>query len=193
MTESAADDRATVHQSVPAEDQVLLDFLAAQRETVLGIVEGLNEEAWHRSVVPSGWTPARLVEHLSGVELHWFQGVVADRDTSPSGDEEMPPYDPMAAFVTDWSSADIIAEYRDLCARSDAVLAVTPLSARPRGKHGDPEVAEPSTVRWVVLHVIEEIARHAGHLDIARELLDGKTRLGQKRSAILQSPPPAAR
>jgi hypothetical protein len=193
MTEPVADDRVTVNQPVPAEDQVLLDFLAAQRETVLGIVEGLDEEAWHRSVVPSGWTPAGLVEHLSGVELHWFHGVVADADTTPPGDEDMPPYDPMAAFVTDWSAADIIAEYRELCARSDAVLAVTPLSARPRGMHGDPEVVEPPTVRWVVLHVIEEIARHAGHLDIARELLDGKTRLGQKRSARLLSPPPAAR
>jgi uncharacterized damage-inducible protein DinB len=193
MTESVADDRVAVKKAVPVEDQVLLDFLAAQRDTVLGIVEGLDEEAWHRSVVPSGWTPAGLVEHLSGVELHWFQEVVAATDTTPPGDEDMPPYDPMAAFVTDWSSGDIIAEYRDLCARSDAVLAVTPLSARPRGKHGDPEVAEPLTVRWVVLHVIEEIARHAGHLDIARELLDGKTRLGQKRSASMQSPPPAAR
>ena len=193
MTESAANDRATVVRPVPAEDQVLLDFLAAQRETALASVEGLDEEAWHRSVVPSGWTPAGLIEHLSGVELHWFQVVVADADISQPADEDMAPYDPMAAFVTDWSSADIIAEYRELCARSDAVLAVTPLSARPHGRHGDPEVAEPATVRWVVLHVIEEIARHAGHLDIARELLDGQTRLAQKRSAGLQSPPPAER
>jgi len=193
LTEPVANDRATVVQPVPAEDQVLLDFLAAQRETALAIVEGLDEEAWHRSVVPSGWTPAGLVEHLSGVELHWFQEVVADADISQPGDEDMAPYDPMAAFVTDWSSADIIAEYRELCARSDAVLAVTPLSARPRGTHGDPEVAEPPTVRWVVLHVIEEIARHAGHLDIARELLDGQIRLAQKRSASLQPRPPADR
>ena len=187
MTESVADDHVTINPPVPAEDQVLLDFLAAQRETVLEIVAGLDEEAWHRSVVPSGWTPAGLVEHLSGVELHWFQEVVAGADMTAPGDEDLPPYDPMAAFVTDWSSADIIAEYRELCARSDAVLAVTSLSARPRGRHGDPEVAEPRTVRWVVLHVIEEIARHAGHLDIARELLDGKTRLGQKRSARTQA------
>jgi uncharacterized damage-inducible protein DinB len=180
MSKLDGDSSTAVHSP---EDQVLLDFLAAQRATALAIVAGLDEEAWHRSVVPSGWTPAGMVEHLSGVELHWFHGVVADADTSPPADEEMPPYDPMAAFVTDWSSADIIAEYRDLCARSDAVLAVTPLSAKPRGKHGDPDVAEPSTVRWVVMHVIEETARHAGHLDIARELLDGSTRLGQKSSA----------
>ena len=54
--------------------------------------------------------------------------------------------------------------------------------ARVRGKHGDPESAEPPNVRWVVLHVIEEIARHCGHLDVGRELLDGMTRLGQGHS-----------
>jgi Protein of unknown function (DUF664) len=44
----------------------VLEFLAAQREAVLAIVEGLDEEAWRRSVVPTGWTPAGLVEHLGG-------------------------------------------------------------------------------------------------------------------------------
>jgi hypothetical protein len=176
----------------PAEDQMLLDFLAAQRAAALDIVAGLDEEAWHSSVVPSGWTPAGLVEHLSGAHFHWFIGVVAGEDTSPPADADVVPYDPMAPFVTDWSSADIIAEYRQICARSDAILAVTPLSAAPRGQHGDPEVAEPPNVRWVVLHVIEEIARHCGHLDIGRELLDGTTRLGQKRSERPATEPGAA-
>ncbi len=56
------------------EGHALLAFLAAQRDAVLSIVAGLDEEAWHRSVVPSGWTPAGLVEHLGGAEWHWFQG-----------------------------------------------------------------------------------------------------------------------
>jgi uncharacterized protein (DUF2461 family) len=59
--------------------------------------------------------------------------------------------------------------------------AVTPLSAAPRGLgfHPDPEYTRQITnVRWIVLHVIEETAAHSGHLEIARELLDGKTRLG---------------
>ncbi len=180
MTEAAAQDRETVRH--PAEDQMLLDFLTAQRAAALDIVAGLSEDAWHRSVVPSGWTPAGLVEHLSGAHFHWFIGVVAGEDTSPPPDADVEPYDPLAPFVTDWSSADIIAEFREICARSDAILAVTPLSAAPRGKHGDPQVTEPPNVRWVVLHMIEEIARHCGHLDIGRELLDGTTRLGQKRS-----------
>jgi uncharacterized protein YndB with AHSA1/START domain/uncharacterized damage-inducible protein DinB len=164
-------------QPADGQDQVLLEFLAAQREAVLSIVEGLDEQAWHQSVVPTGWTPAGLVEHLGGAEFHWFQMVVAGEEMEMPEGEEMEPYDPMAAFVTDMSSAEVIAQYRDICARSDAVLAETPLSARPRGRHGD---YEPPTVRWVVLHMIEETARHAGHLDLARELLDGRTRLGSR-------------
>ena len=170
----------TSNRNEDAEDQALLAFLAAQRDAVLSIVAGLDEDSWHRSVVPSGWTPAGLVEHLSGAQFHWFVGVVAGEDTSPPPDAYVQPYDPLAPFVTDWSSADIITEFREISARSDAILAVTSLSAAPRGKHGDPEVAEPPNVRWVVLHVIEEIARHCGHLDIGRELLDGTTRLGRR-------------
>ncbi len=67
------------NQPTNADDTVLLEFLAAQREAVLAIVEGLDEEAWHRSVVPTGWTPAGLVEHLGGAEFHWFQMVVGRR------------------------------------------------------------------------------------------------------------------
>jgi hypothetical protein len=90
--------------------------------------------------------------------------------------EDQPPYDPMSVvFTTDESSADVLAFYRGQCAQSEAVLAATPLSAAPKGAHGR---YEPPNVRWVVLHMIEETARHAGHLDIARELLDGKVRQG---------------
>jgi len=190
MTDAVAQDR--VAASHPPEDQMLLDFLTAQRATALDIVAGLDEAAWHRSVVPSGWTPAGLIEHLSGAQFHWFIGVVAGEDTSPPADAEVEPYDPTAAFVTDWSSTDIIAEYREISARADAILALTPLSAAPRGRHGDPETAQPPNVRWVVLHVIEEIARHCGHLDIGRELLDGTTRLGQRRSEQSATEPTGA-
>ena len=68
----------TGNQIENPEDQALLDFLAAQRDSVLAIVAGLDEAACpHRPVVPSGWTPAGLVEHLGGAEWHWFQGVVS--------------------------------------------------------------------------------------------------------------------
>jgi hypothetical protein len=96
------------------EDQALLAFLDVQRDAVLSIVAGLDEEAWHRSVVPSGWTLAGLVEHLGGAEWHWFQGVVAGADPEPPpADEDLPPYDPKAAFVSDLPSGEIIGFYRD--------------------------------------------------------------------------------
>jgi len=161
-----------------ANDEMLRSFLRAQRESVLAIVEGLSEEAWHRSVVPTGWTPAGMLEHLGGAEWHWFQGVVAGRQPELPGDldEDRAPYDPMSVvFMSDASSAEVLAFYRDQCAESESVLATTPLSAPPRGRHGP---YEPPNVRWVVLHMIEETARHAGHLDLARELLDGEVRLG---------------
>jgi Protein of unknown function (DUF664) len=171
----------TSNRNEDAEDQALLAFLAAQRDAVLSIVAGLDEDSWHRSVVPSGWTPAGLVEHLGGAEWHWFQGVVAGKAPEPAPeDEDLTPYDPTAAFVCDQPSAEVVNFYRDQCASSDAVLAATPLSARPRGRHGVLGQDEPPDVRWVVLHMIEETARHAGHLDIARELLDGQTGLGPR-------------
>src|SRR5438270_7587713 len=93
------------------EDQLLLAFLQAQREAVLAIVAGLDEEAWQRSVVPSGWTPAGLLEHLGGAEWHWFQGVVAGTSPQQPEDEDPQPYDPEAAFVSDSPSEEIIAFY----------------------------------------------------------------------------------
>jgi len=161
-------------------DEMLRNFLRAQRESVLAIVDGLSEEAWHRSVVPTSWTPAGMLEHLGGAEWHWFQGVVAGKQPELPGDidEDQPPYDPMSVvFTSGASSAEVVALYRDQCAESESVLAATPLSATPRGEH-DLDGFEPPNVRWVVLHMIEETARHAGHLDLARELLDGKVRLG---------------
>ncbi len=160
------------------DDEMLREFLRGQRESVLAIVEGMDDADWHRSVVPTGWTPAGLLEHLGGAEWHWFQGVVCGKQPELPGDldEDQPPYDPLTVvFTSDEPSASVVAFYRDQCAASEAVLAMTPLSARPVGTHGD---FVPPNVRWVVLHMIEETSRHAGHLDIARELLDGTTRRG---------------
>jgi hypothetical protein len=159
------------------EKAALIDFLEAQRTSVRSIVEGLSEEAWHTSVVPSGWTPAGFVEHLAGAEYHWFQSVIAGVVYEPQPDEEFVPYDPNAAFVSDLPSAEILRNYREECERSDAVLANTAMSDVPPGRHFDKEVP---SVRWVVLHLIEETATHSGHLEIARELLDGQTKLGRR-------------
>lgn len=159
------------------ERKALRHYLQYQRDSVFSVVDGLDEKAWHTSVVPSGWTVAGFVEHLGSMERHWFQHVLAGSENPLPWGEGRPPYDPAAAFTCDRPSADILAYYRDQCRRSDEVLARMALSAPPRGRHGDPG-NEPPSVRWVVLHVIEETAAHSGHLEIARELLDGHTDLG---------------
>ena len=158
------------------EFRMLLGFLQGQRDAVLRTVEGLPEEAWQQPVVASGWTVAGMLWHLGGAEYHWFQDVTTGPQGEPPGDAEEGEYDWNAAFTCDLPSAEIIANYQAVCQRSDEVLAVTPLSAVPRGTHNDPAVDVPN-VRWIVLHMIEETATHSGHLEIARELLDGKTRL----------------
>jgi hypothetical protein len=157
----------------------LLGCLKYQRSSVLSIVEGLSETAWHTSVVPSGWTPAGFVEHLGGAEYHWFRQVVAGipDDELPEG-EEPEPWDPTAAFVSDLPSNEIVAFYIEQCRFSDEILTRTAMSAKAIGRH-DPD-EENLSVREVVLHMIEETATHSGHLEIARELLDGKRGLGNR-------------
>jgi hypothetical protein len=159
------------------EKTALWEFLETQRTSVRSIVEGLSEEAWHTSVVPSGWTPAGFVEHLAGAEYHWFQDVIAGVEFEPPTDEDFVPYDPYAAFTSDLSSSEVLRVYRDECDRSDEVIAGVTMSSKPLRRHFDNEVPN---VRWVMLHMIEETATHSGHLEIARELLDGQTRLGNR-------------
>jgi hypothetical protein len=159
------------------------DLLAAlnyQRASVRSIVDGLSEEAWHTSVVPSGWTPAGLIAHLGGAERHWTCGVILDHDPGHpyDSDADDEPYDPQAAFVIDWPSTKVLTYYQDQARQTDDMLARTALDAAPRGRHGGHDMEQPGTVREIVLHLIEETAAHSGHLEIARELLDGRIGLG---------------
>jgi hypothetical protein len=73
----------------------------------------------------------------------------------------------------------VFAFYRDQVKRANAVLASKPLSATSLGRHNHGNADQVTNLRFIVLHMIEETARHLGHLDAARELLDGRIRLGQ--------------
>src|SRR3954451_1150043 len=158
-------------------------FLDEQRTAVLAIVEGLDEQLMRTPVLPSGWTPIGLILHLAGAEAAWFQRVVLGEVPQVEWADgiEDPPYDPTAAFTTEHSTAAVVHHYRRQCAISNEVLRSVGLDAPLRGDHGLDWPGEPITdVRWVALHMIEETARHAGHLDAARELLDGATGRGPR-------------
>jgi len=164
-----------------ADRPALLEALEYQRASVRAIVAGLSEEHWHTSVVPSGWTPAGLVTHLGGAERHWTCGVILAHDPGHPFDDDFDdePYDPYAPFLIDWPSSKVLAYYQDQTRQTDEMLATRELGSAPLGRHGaEDDEYQPKSVREIVLHLIEETASHSGHLEIARELLDGQTRLG---------------
>jgi hypothetical protein len=144
-----------------AADQVLIDFLNMQRERAVKVVAGLDGEQLRTSVLPSGWTPLEMIEHLGGAERHWFQEVALGE-------------------TIEWGPVeDAFAYYRDQIDRANVVLASTPLSTPPKGRHNQGDADQVADLRFIVLHMIEETARHLGHLDVVRELIDGQTALGQ--------------
>jgi uncharacterized damage-inducible protein DinB len=160
-----------------AEAAVLQAFLDAQRASVLAIVDGLDDDALTKVILPSGWTPLGLIEHLGLAERHWFQNVAmasAEPLPWPEGPDEDAP------FTTDRPADAVFAFYREQIERSNAVLSTMPLSAPPRGRHNREGADEVTDLRFIMLHMIEETARHAGHLDVVRELLDGRTGLGPR-------------
>ena len=161
----------TIALSPPAERVALTRFLDEQRCSALAIVDGLSEPDLHRSVVPSAWTPLSLIEHLAGAEWHWFERVLAGTPTPSTPDVD--PIEPP-------SSSDVIDSYRAQVARSNEILAGHDLDGAPLGQVQPEMRDEIHTVRDILLHMIEETARHAGHLDIARELIDGRTGLGPR-------------
>jgi hypothetical protein len=153
------------------EKATLQTFLTAQRDCVRAILDGLDATALNTAALPSGWTPLGMVEHLGYADRHWFGEVVLGAaDPLPWPDDHAPLTTPRPPDV-------VHAFYRDQCARSDAVIAATPLDTPPKGRHPGLDVTD---LRWVILHMIEETARHAGHLDVARELRDGVTGLAPR-------------
>lgn len=143
----------------------LLDFL---RATVVNKVAGLaDEQAFAAPVPPSELTPAGVVKHLTAVERFWFSIDFAGADLSWPWTEE----DPHGNFpLADGDTlAGIVAEYVAECDRSRRAIADAALGDVARG----PDVS--FTLRYALAHMIEETARHCGHLDLLRERIDGET------------------
>ncbi len=105
--------------------QALLGFLDAQRASVLAIVDGLDEDALRTIVVPSGWTPLGLIEHLGHAERHWFQRV-AMGSAAPLPWPDDADEDDDAPFTTSRPAEAVFAFYREQIERANAVLASTP-------------------------------------------------------------------
>lgn len=160
----------TAHHEARERD-VLVGALEAQRHHVLGVVEGLGDADAHRGVLPTGWSCLGLIQHLTfDVEELWFRMVAAGRP-APS---DAPPD---AWVVGDGATAsDVLARYRAACDEANLVIERMPLDTPPAWwpaeLFGDWRLGD---LRELLVHVITETACHAGHLDAARELIDGRT------------------
>jgi uncharacterized damage-inducible protein DinB len=168
-----------VTTSPDTEKTMLRHFLDAQREVVRTIVAGMDDTALRSTPFPSGWSALGMVEHLAGAERHWFQEVILGTPDEPwwhAGYD----VDTDGPFVSSRAVDEVIAIYRRECARSNEILGEVSLDTAPVGHHNRESDDTIDTVRWVVLHMIEETARHAGHLDAARELLDGQVGLAPR-------------
>ena len=142
--------------------EALVAALEAQRDGVLKKLGGLSEVDARRSTVPSGTNLAGLLQHLTFVEAKWFEEVAAGRKPS-RGRRSMD-------VEHSVSLRDLRADYRAACDASNEIIsALGDASAPVRGK------GSASDLRAVMLVVIAETARHAGHADIIREQIDGQT------------------
>ena len=152
----------------------LVDWLDGQRKHVLGILEGLDDAELHRAMLPSGWSFVGMVQHLAlDVEHYWFRCIIGGESLDFFGRE---PEDQRNFWDVggDVDAKQVLSTYRDEIERSNAVIAASPLGQAPAQRDawwGEWNVPD---LRFVLLHVIAETACHAGHLDAARELFDGR-------------------
>src|SRR5919106_1061755 len=154
------------------EKEVLTGFLDHYRATIIAICEGLSDEDLRRPMVPSGTTLLGMIKHLAYVERGWFQETIAGDQVEYPFDADDPDAD--LRIERDESTEEILDLYRSECSRSRQIIETVSLDDLVKGE----ERSADYNVRWVIVHMIEETARHAGHADIIREQLDGSTGTG---------------
>ena len=152
----------------------LIGWLDLQRSFVRMKCEGLSEIDAHRKLLPTSplMTVAGLVAHLRWIEYSWFTENlhgIPDTGQTPWKEGGHPDAE---MFVDDVPLAQLLDEYDAECARSNEILATVTLDDLEKLEVRE---AGRASTRYILCHMLEETARHLGHLDILRELLDGQT------------------
>jgi len=153
------------------ERTMLCGFLDWYRAIVPPKVEGLTFEQASTLLTPSGLSPLGVVKHLTLVERHWFRGLFAGEavEATDHGDDgsstfAVEPGDTVEAVLADYR---VETEHgRRITAASASLDQLSAVASDFRGH---------VSLRWTLVHLIEETARHAGHLDLMRESIDGAT------------------
>ena len=154
---------------------MLSQYLDYQRATLVNKASGVDGAGWRATLGASELTLAGLVKHMALVEDMWFQEAMGGEDAREPWASVDWEADPDWDFHTapDEDPAAVLALYAEACERSRATVA----------RLGDPEALAAHktrrgyrpTLRWVMLHMLEETARHNGHADLIRESVDGST------------------
>jgi uncharacterized damage-inducible protein DinB len=156
------------------ERTTLLRFLNGQRRAFEQACDGLDaEQMARRSVAPSELSLLGLVRHLAGVEHGWFRTVMGGDDASrPFADPNDADADIHDAVADESMVAEAWSEWRRQVADAEAFVAAAPdleITGIERWRG-------PMSLRWVLIHMIEEYAQHNGHADLLRERIDGAVR-----------------
>jgi uncharacterized damage-inducible protein DinB len=151
------------------DEKVMLSaFLDRYRETILWKLDDLTREQASARLVPSATTLLGIVKHLAYVERSWFQMYFAGGPINFPWSKDEP--DPDVDFRVDAGDTieSIRALYQNEIARAREIVTGASLDDLSKNQENGPR-----TLRWIMVHMIEETARHAGHADILRELTDG--------------------
>ena len=159
---------------VADEREGLLGYLAQQRAVIRIAAYGLTDEQARMTPTPGPLSVGGLVKHAATTERGWID-IVAQRRR---GDESQDDYEANFRLGPDETLADVFALYDEIAEETESTLAGIDMGQAvpvPQGVPWYPDDVDAWSVRWVLLHLIEEVARHAGHADIVRELIDGAT------------------
>jgi uncharacterized damage-inducible protein DinB len=154
------------------EKELLRGFLAFHQDALIRKVAGIPDVDARRALVPSGTSLAGLVKHTAYVHAKWFDLCFADG----SGDDPVLPWPPVPGEMTAGpeETIDVLVDrLRRKIEIADQIIDAAKLDDLNRGWHAGGYVPGTFTLRWIMLHMIEEMARHNGHADIIREQLDG--------------------
>jgi Protein of unknown function (DUF664) len=160
-------------EATDPQTRLLLATLDNQRDHVLGILDGLDEQALRRPVLPSGWDCAGLVHHLAlDVERFWFRAVFAGEQGVINGLDSQGNAWQVPSGMPAKSVLDL---YRAEIELANAIITSSSLDDAPAWWPGELFGSwRLHDLREMIVHVITETACHAGHLDAARELIDGR-------------------
>jgi uncharacterized damage-inducible protein DinB len=150
--------------------QQFLDYLAFYRQTIVGKLRGLSDEELRTSRLQSGWSPLEMLKHVIYVERRWMHWGFDGQDLGDvwgdrrEGRWAVGPDDTLDSLVVQWD---------ELAYRTTVLIEGAGLTdLAPPGERFEQGTA---TLVSILFHVLQEFARHAGHLDIVRELIDGTT------------------